>query len=91
MSGGFMENSSENQKDGSRNDERISGEAPAERDDALPVSDGTQGNRANEKREERGRKKQETHEEAKSLTGSEAHKDVTNEHPGKNPAPLDRY
>jgi hypothetical protein len=41
--------------------------------------------------EERGRKKQETHEEAKSITGSEAHKDVTNDHPDKSPAPLDRY
>lgn len=88
-----MENSSESQKDESGNDMQndISGKAPAERDDAIPVSDGTQGNRANEKMEERGRKKQETHEEAKSITGSEAHKDVTNDHPEKTPAPLDRY
>jgi hypothetical protein len=88
-----MENSSGNQKDGSRNDvqDNASGAAPAEQDDTLPVRDGTQGNRASEKREERGSKKQETHEEAKSITGSEAHKDVTNDHPDKNPAPLDRY
>ena len=88
-----MENSSENQKDESRNDVQngVSGKEPAPRDDAIPVSDETQGNRGSEKIEERGRKKQETHEEAKSVTGSEAHKDVTNEHPGEGPAPLDRY
>jgi len=88
-----MENPTENQKDELPDDARngVSGNAPAEQDDAIPVSDGTQGNRAAEKMEERGRKKQETHEEAKSITGSEAHKDVTNEHPEKSPAPLDRY
>ena len=88
-----MENSSENRKDESRNDAQnhVPDGAPVERDDAIPVSDGTQGNRGNEKMEERGRKKQETHEEAKSITGSEAHKDVTNDHPEKSPAPLDRY
>ena len=88
-----MENSSGNRKDEPRNDVQggVSGSAPAERDDAIPVSDGAQGNRASEKIEERGHKKQETHEEAKSITGSEAHKDVTNDHPEKSPAPLDRY
>ena len=88
-----METSSGNRKDESRNDAQngVSGSAPVERDDAIPVSNGTQGNRANEKIEERGHKKQETHEEAKSITGSEAHKDVTNDYPEKNPAPLDRY
>jgi hypothetical protein len=88
-----MENSSENEKEESRNDaeNQVSGKAPTESDGAIPVSDGTQGNRATEKMEERGRKKQETHEEAKSITGSEAHKDVTNDHPDKSPAPLDRY
>jgi hypothetical protein len=88
-----MENSSENEKQESRNDaqNQVPGNAPAESDEAIPVSDGTQGNRATEKMEERGRKKQETHEEAKSITGSEAHKDVTNDHPDKSPAPLDRY
>jgi hypothetical protein len=92
ISGGCMEKSSENQKDESRNDvQGVSGKEPAERDEAIPVSDETQGNRANEKLEERGHKKQETHEEAKSITGSEAHRDVTNAHPGEGPAPLDRY
>lgn len=41
--------------------------------------------------EERRRKKQETHEEAQPITGSEAHRDVTNTHPDKSPAPLARY
>ena len=41
--------------------------------------------------EERGRKKQQTQDEAKSITGSEPHKDITNDHAGEGPAPLDRY
>jgi hypothetical protein len=88
-----MKNPTENQKDESRDSTQngISGSEPAEQDDAIPVSDGAQGNRAAEKIEERGRKKQETHEEAQSITGSEAHRDVTNTHPDKSPAPLDRY
>jgi rubrerythrin len=55
------------------------------------VNDETHGNRVEEKIENRAGKKQQTHEEAKSITGAEPHKDVTNEHPGEGPAPLDRY
>jgi hypothetical protein len=44
-----------------------------------------------EKVEKRSRKKQETREEAKSITGSQAHHDPRNEHPDSGPAPLDRY
>ena len=60
-------------------------------DEGGIVSDETHGNRAEEKIEDRAAKKREVREEAKSITGSEAHKDVTNEHPGEGPAPLDRY
>lgn len=60
-------------------------------DEGRPVSDETHGNRVEEKIEERAGKKQQTHEEAKSITGSEPHKDNRNEHPGEGPAPLDRY
>ncbi|WP_004181179.1 hypothetical protein [Nitrosospira lacus] len=55
------------------------------------VADETHGNRAEEKIEDRSTKKHETHEEAKSITGSRPHKDVTNEHPGEGPSPLKRY
>lgn len=55
------------------------------------VNDETHGNRVEEKIENRAGKKQQTHEEAKAITGSEPHKDVTNEHAGEGPAPLDRY
>jgi hypothetical protein len=60
-------------------------------DEGGIVSDETHGNRAEEKIEDRAAKKQETREEAKSVTGSEPHKDITNEHAGEGPAPLDRY
>ncbi|MDQ3186314.1 MAG: hypothetical protein M3Q16_07655 [Pseudomonadota bacterium] len=60
-------------------------------DEAGLVSDETHGNRVEEKIEERASKKRQTHEEAKSVTGSEPHKDNRNEHPGEGPAPLDRY
>lgn len=62
-----------------------------EPDEGIPVSEETHGNRAEEKIEKRSRKNQETHEEAKSITGSEAHHDPRNEHPDSGPAPLDRY
>ncbi|SEK63432.1 hypothetical protein [Nitrosovibrio tenuis] len=65
--------------------------SPTESDEGIPVSEETHGNRVEEKIENRARKKQETHEEAKSITGSEAHHDPRNEHPDAGPAPLDRY
>ena len=88
-----MENTPGSRKDESRRDAQddLSGNAPEESDDAIPVSDEAQGNRGAEKMEERGRKKQQTQDEAKSITGSEPHKDVTNDHAGEGPAPLDRY
>lgn len=88
-----MKNTPGSQKDGSRNDAQndVPGNAPEASDDAIPVSDEAQGNRGAEKMEERGRKKQQTQDEAKSITGSEPHKDVTNDHAGEGPAPLDRY
>lgn len=64
---------------------------PTESDEGIPVSEETHGNRVEEKIENRARKNQETHEEAKSITGSEAHHDTRNEHPDSGPAPLDRY
>lgn len=60
-------------------------------DEAVVVSDEAHGNRAEEKIADRAAKKHETREEAKSITGSEPHKDITNEHAGEGPAPLDRY
>lgn len=65
--------------------------SPTELDEGIPVSEETHGNRVEEKIEKRARKKQETHEEAKSITGTEAHHDARNEHPDSGPAPLDRY
>jgi hypothetical protein len=62
-----------------------------ESDERIPVSEETHGNRTEEKIENRTRKKQETHEEAKSIAGTEAHHDSRNEHPDSGPAPLDRY
>ncbi len=67
------------------------GPAADESDESIPVSEETHGNRTEEKIENRARKKQETHEEAKSIAGTEAHHDVRNEHPDAGPAPLDRY
>ncbi len=81
-----MENSSKNKADQS------SGQSADQLvDEGGIVADETHGNRAEEKIEDRATKKQETHEEAKAITGSEPHKDITNEHPGEGPAPLDRY
>lgn len=71
-------------------DDQISDQSPGP-DEGEAVSDETHGNRAEEKIEDRAAKKQETLEEAKSITGSEPHKDNRNEHPGEGPAPLDRY
>jgi hypothetical protein len=65
--------------------------SPTESDEGIPVSEETHGNRVEEKIENRARKKQETHEEAKSIAGTEAHHDPRNEHPDSGPAPLDRY
>ena len=65
--------------------------SPTESDESIPVSEETRGNRTEEKIENRARKKQETHEEAKSIGGTEAHHDTRNEHPDSGPAPLDRY
>ena len=88
-----MENTSGRQKDESRKDAQndVDNDMLEESDDAIPVSDEAQGNRGAEKIEERGRKKQQTQDEAKSITGSEPHKDITNDHAGEGPAPLDRY
>jgi hypothetical protein len=60
-------------------------------DEELPGSEETRGNRVEEKVESRAQKKQETHEEAKSITGSQAHHSPRNEHPDSGPAPLKRY
>ena len=62
-----------------------------EEDESISVSEETRGNRADEKIENRAAKKQETHEEAKVVTGTEAHHDPRNESPDSGPAPLDRY
>jgi hypothetical protein len=103
----FMENLPEDKQDkpdkpeeGSQTGDRQQGSAeslsqpdvpPNEADEGIPVSEETHGNRVEEKIENRARKKQETHEEAKSITGTEAHHDARNEHPDSGPAPLDRY
>ena len=88
-----MDNSSKNKADQSL--DQPSDQLPEQSSDDLSegviVSDETHGNRAEEKLEDRAAKKRELHEEVKSITGSEAHEDVTNEHPGEGPAPLDRY
>jgi hypothetical protein len=85
-----MDNSSKNKAD------QTLDQLPEQSSDDLSVegvivSDETHGNRAEEKIEDRAAKKRELREEVKSITGSEAHEDVTNEHPGEGPAPLDRY
>jgi hypothetical protein len=59
-------------------------------DNSIDIEE-AHGNRAQEKIEDRATKKQETREEAKSIAGSEPHKDSRNEHAGEGPAPLDRY
>jgi hypothetical protein len=60
-------------------------------DDNSAGKEDAHGNRAQEKIEDRATKKQGTREEAKSIAGSEPHKDSRNEHAGEGPAPLDRY
>jgi hypothetical protein len=89
-----MDNSSKNKADQSL--DQSSDQLPEQSSNDLSVegvivSDETHGNRVEEKLEDRAAKKRELHEEVKSITGSEPHKDVTNEHPGEGPAPLDRY
>jgi len=94
-----MDNSLENKLEKSKEDEqphvRTSepepDSLPRESDEGIPVSEETHGNRVEEKVEKRARKKQETHEETKSITGSQAHHDPRNEHPDSGPSPLDRY
>jgi hypothetical protein len=89
-----MGNSPENKADQSADEpaDQISNQSPEQSvDEGGLVSDETHGNRVEEKIEERAAKKQQAHEEAKSITGSEPHKDNRNEHPGEGPAPLDRY
>ncbi|SEO54244.1 hypothetical protein [Nitrosovibrio sp. Nv6] len=72
-------------------DNNVQEQSPDESDESVLVSEETHGNRAEEKIENRSNKKQETHEEAKSVTGTEPHHDARNEHPDSGPAPLDRY
>jgi len=88
--GAIMGNSPENKADQS-SDQSSGLSLDQSVNEGDPVSDETHGNRAEEKIEDRAAKKQQTHEEAKSITGSEPHKDNRNEHPGEGPAPLDRY
>jgi hypothetical protein len=78
-------------KDDEINMDELSDQLPDESDEGIPVREDTHGNRVEEKIENRSNKKQETHEEAKSITGSEPHHDNRNEHPDSGPAPLDRY
>lgn len=85
-----MENSPENKDDEFKKDE-LPNQSPDESDESIPVSEETHGNRGEEKIENRSNKKQETHEEAKSITGSQAHHGPRNEHPDSGPDPLDRY
>jgi hypothetical protein len=93
----LMDNLPEDKLDKSKQDEQPEAGTPepdtlpSESDEGIPVSEETRGNRAEEKVEKRVRKKQETREEAKSITGSQAHHDPRNEHPDSGPAPLDRY
>ncbi len=91
--GVIMDNAKENKADQSLNPSSNQPNQTSDElaDESVIVSDETHGNRAEEKIEDRAAKKRELHEEVKSITGSEAHKDVTNEHAGEGPAPLDRY
>lgn len=84
-----MHNAKDNRAD--QSPDASSSQPDRSADEGGIVSDETHGNRAEEKIEDRAAKKQETREEAKSITGSEPHKDITNEHAGEGPAPLDRY
>lgn len=85
-----MKNSPENKEDEFRKDE-LPNPSPDEPDEGILVSEETHGNRAEEKIENRSNKKQETHEKAKSITGSQAHHGPRNDDPDSGPAPLDRY
>ncbi|MBA4141967.1 MAG: hypothetical protein H0X43_02955 [Nitrosospira sp.] len=87
-----MENPSDKKNDKSTEKELSEAElVPSASDEAILVDGKTDGNRANEKMKDRSTKKQETHEEAKSITGSQAHHDPRNENPDSGPAPLKRY
>jgi hypothetical protein len=86
----FMEKSEKNKGDELKADEPVD-QLPDESDEGILVSEETRGNRVEEKIENRANKKQETHEEVKSITGTEPHHDTRNEHPDSGPAPLDRY
>lgn len=89
-----MDNSSDKQTDELKNEEpadRSVDQIPDESSEGIPVSEETRGNRVGEKIENRASKKQETHEEAKSIKGTEAHHDPRNDSPDSGPAPLDRY
>jgi hypothetical protein len=93
-----MENSSEEKAGKAKDEEAV--DQPAEQQvdqtadestEGIPVSEETHGNRVEERIENRASKKQETREEAKSITGTEPHHDPRNENPDSGPAPLDRY
>ena len=85
-----MENTQKPKDEEIKKDE-LSDQLPDESDEGIVVSEETHGNRVEEKIENRSNKKQETHEEAKSITGSEPHHDPRNENPDSGPAPLKRY
>jgi hypothetical protein len=85
-----MENTQKPKDEEIKKDE-LSDQLPDESDEGILVSEETHGNRVEEKIENRSNKKQETHEEAKSITGSEPHHDPRNENPDSGPAPLKRY
>ena len=79
-------------KDDELKENSVSDQLPDESDEGIPVSEETDGNRAEEKIGNRGTKKQETNEDVKkSISGTEAHHDPRNEHPDSGPAPLKRY
>jgi hypothetical protein len=79
-------------KDDELKENNVSDQLPDESDEGIPVSEETDGNRAEEKIGNRGTKKQETNEDVKkSISGTEAHHDPRNEHPDSGPAPLKRY
>ena len=93
-----MKNSSDKQAGESKDEESLDQTAEQQMDqpadessEAILVSDEAHGNRVEERIENRASKKQETREEAKSITGAEPHHDPRNESPGSGPAPLDRY
>ena len=75
-----MEKSEKSKGDELKADEPVD-QLPEESDEGILVSEETRGNRVEEKIENRANKKQETHEEVKSITGTEPHHDTRNEHP----------